>query len=379
MIPRLDRLLLAASLLSAGLSGVLGDGSTCSISSKCSGSSAPCCSEFGFCGTDNFCLGGCNPLASKDLTSCNPAPLCTSATYTFPTNDRILSNSTHYNGNSSAYDWVVDKGNVINTGKNGGEVALLLTKDNGGTRISSTKYMHYGTVTARMKTARTNGVVTAFITMSDVKDEIDWEWPGAKTTEAQSNFFWMGVIPDYSTTHGKTATGVSDTYSNYHDYTIDWQADQLQFLIDGNVVRTVTKDSTTNSAASGRAEYPSTPSRIQLSLWPAGITGSPQGTIDWAGGMIDWNDPDYAAQGGHFSMLLQSVTVKCAKDTVQGAGGVNATSYVYGANSTDGVPTVKITNQTTVNAAGRGMGVAGGFWMVGVIGASLAVGMTVFA
>ena len=30
--------------------------------------------------------------------------------------------------------------------------------------------------------------------MSDVKDEIDWEFPGAKTTEGQSNFFWQGVI-----------------------------------------------------------------------------------------------------------------------------------------------------------------------------------------
>jgi len=30
--------------------------------------------------------------------------------------------------------------------------------------------------------------------MSDIKDEIDWEFPGATTTEAQSNFFWQGVI-----------------------------------------------------------------------------------------------------------------------------------------------------------------------------------------
>jgi beta-glucanase (GH16 family) len=35
--------------------------------------------------------------------------------------------------------------------------------------------MQYGTVTARMKTGKWAGVVTAFITMSDVKDEIDWE------------------------------------------------------------------------------------------------------------------------------------------------------------------------------------------------------------
>lgn len=30
--------------------------------------------------------------------------------------------------------------------------------------------------------------------MSDIKDEIDWEFPGAATTEAQSNIFWQGVV-----------------------------------------------------------------------------------------------------------------------------------------------------------------------------------------
>ena len=30
--------------------------------------------------------------------------------------------------------------------------------------------------------------------MSDIKDEIDWEFPGDHTTEGQSNYFWQGVI-----------------------------------------------------------------------------------------------------------------------------------------------------------------------------------------
>ena len=32
---------------------------------------------------------------------------------------------------------------------NGGELAMLLTQQNGGTRLSSTRYVHYGTITAR--------------------------------------------------------------------------------------------------------------------------------------------------------------------------------------------------------------------------------------
>ena len=39
--------------------------------------------------------------------------------------------------------------------------------------------------------------MTAFITMSDIHDEIDWEFPGDQVTEGQSNYFWQGVIRQY--------------------------------------------------------------------------------------------------------------------------------------------------------------------------------------
>lgn len=42
----------------------------------------------------------------------------------------------------------MDTGVIWNTGKNGGELALTLMKEGGGTRLSSTRFLHYGTVTA---------------------------------------------------------------------------------------------------------------------------------------------------------------------------------------------------------------------------------------
>jgi len=36
----------------------------------------------------------------------------------------------------------------MNTNSSGGELAMLLTQDNGGTRLSSTRYVYYGTITA---------------------------------------------------------------------------------------------------------------------------------------------------------------------------------------------------------------------------------------
>ena len=127
-------------------------------------------------------------------------------------------NTTYYGGNATEYDWTLDKGQIINTNTSGGELALLLTETNGGTRLSSTRYLHYGSVTARrtlplnspsmsmltmlpVKTGRWGGVVTAFITMSDIKDEIDWEFPGNTTTEGQTNFFWQGLIRMLHTNH----------------------------------------------------------------------------------------------------------------------------------------------------------------------------------
>ncbi|KAI0370567.1 concanavalin A-like lectin/glucanase [Pilatotrama ljubarskyi] len=340
----------------------------CNSTSLCP-SSAPCCSEFGFCGTGSFCLGGCNPLASNTLTSCMPEPVCQNANHTFTDFSRILSNATYFDGNATKYDWVVNQGSIINS--TAGELGMILTQDNGGTRLSSTRYVHYGTITARLKTGRWGGVVTAFITMSDIKDEIDWEFPGNQTTQGQSNFFWQGFVPQQ--TDGKVHGNLTDTFSNYHDYTIDWQQDTLTWLIDGQVVRTLKRSDVTGS--DGISRYPSTPSRIELSLWPAGIPSSAAGTVEWAGGMINWDDPDYKA-AGHFYALVSSVSVQCADASTNPA---NAQSYVYGKNTSAFTPEVDVTNKTTVTsgaASFRAFAALGGHgvWGALVAGAAMALG-----
>lgn len=347
-------------------------GQTCNATQLC-GSDAPCCSEYGFCGDSTFCLGGCNPLYSNSVDSCKPNPVCENSVHTFPDLSRILMNATYYDGNATEYDWTLDKGNIINTNTSGGELALLLTESNGGTRLSSTRYVHYGTITARLKTGRWGGVVTAFISMSDIKDEIDWEFPGNQTTEGQTNYFWQGVVT--TPTHGGVAGNLSDTFSNYHDYTIDWKPDQLNWLVDGNVVRTLKQSDTVDS--NGVSNYPNTPSRIQLSIWPAGINGTAPGTVQWAGGMIDWSNPDYQS-AGHFYALVESVNITCSDPTPASS---NVTSYVYGKNSSALTPSVAFSNASTVNGAlGALSGVAGpwGAWTIAsavlfsLVGAALA-------
>ncbi|KAF8318508.1 hypothetical protein DL93DRAFT_401825 [Clavulina sp. PMI_390] len=338
-------------------------------------SSAPCCSEYGYCGTGpGYCLGGCQPAASYSWSSCEPTPICKNATYTFQDDTRLV-NYTQYDGNATKWDFTIDHGDIYNLNDTAGELALLLTETNGGTRLSSTRYMWYGSVTAKLKATKWAGVVTAFITMSDVKDEIDWEWPGANTTTAQSNFFWLGKV-NYPPTNGQVDTVPNDAYSNYNEYTINWQEDQLTWSIDGNVVRTVKKSDT---LVSGVANYPTTPARIQISVWPAGINTSAAGTIEWAGGMINWNDPDYAAAGGHFAAVFESVTVTCANPSNTSLPN-NPRSYAYAGLDSNGDPIAYISNATTnINSAYSRVAMSRStLWATGTAAVGIAIGMVLF-
>ena len=327
----------------AFVAGQAGAQITCNSTSPCP-SSAPCCSEYGFCDRGHFCLGGCNPFASKAVDSCRPNPICEDRSYTFTDTTRMV-DAAKYKGDISLHDWVIEEGEVlIQNTTAGSELAMILTENDKdtkkGTKISSTRYVHYGKITASLKTGKWGGVITAFITMSDIKDEIDWEFTGNDITEGQSNFFWQGNIPDR--TAGDHHGGLSDTFANYHDYTIDWQPEELTWSIDGKVVRSVKKSDTVDSA--GVAHYPSTPARIQFSIWPAGIPESAPGTVEWAGGMINWQDPDYVA-AGQFYALVRSVNVECAPPQ---QAGTNFTSYVYSSNQTVPQPQIAYSNRSTL-------------------------------
>ncbi|EJU01789.1 glycoside hydrolase family 16 protein [Dacryopinax primogenitus] len=331
------------SLAGSALAQGCGPGTLCPAAT-------PCCSEFGFCGSGStYCRGGCNALWSHSLTSCEPEPICQSATYDFTSpnaSSLVLMNATGFNNDATRYAWTLDKGNIAWSPQG---LGMILTETNGGTRLSTTRYVDYGTITASLKTGRWGGVVTAFITMSDVKDEIDWEFPGSATTQGQSNYYWLGVA-NYSATNGETTDGLSDTYDNFHNFTIDWQPETLQWLVDGAVVRTVQKNDTLKTDSSGtRYEYPSTPSRVQISIWPAGISSSAQGTIEWGGGMINWADPDYVANNNSFVVYVENLSIVCSSWTQPAPG---AQSYIFTGNDSTGVPQIGMSNQSFISTTG---------------------------
>lgn len=144
---------------------------------------------YGDCGQGAYCLGGCDPLSSHTLDSCVPEPICKSKTYKWDNLDSVASN-TKYLGDASKSDWV-SSGKPL---ENDGNLLLTMGTDKAGTLLAHNHLMWYGKVSARLKTSRGKGVVTAFILMSDVQDEIDFEFIGADLKTAQSNYYHLGNL-----------------------------------------------------------------------------------------------------------------------------------------------------------------------------------------
>lgn len=315
---------------------------TCGAGKLCP-QDTPCCSLYGECGTGSYCLGPCDPKYSFNLTSCAPAPVCKNGDYTFATRNRIAQN-TMYLGDANSYDFVANN-DILNYNGN-----LLLTMANGstGTVLTSTRAIWYGKVSATLKTSRTQGVVSSFILMSGVRDEIDYEFIGSFLETAQTNYYWQEAL-DYTKSRNIT---LSDTFQNFHTYEIDWTQDSITWSVDGQVGRVLNKKDTFN-ATTQTYNYPQTPSFIQVSIWPGGLASNAEGTINWAGGEVNWNSPDIS-NPGYFYVTLKDVSVTCY-DPPASAKVLGNNAYVY--NNVAGLSeNVVLTNDQTVLGSFQAVG-----------------------
>jgi hypothetical protein len=136
-----------------------------------------------------------------------------------------------------------------------------------------------------------------------------------------------------------------------HDYEIDWQPDSITWSIDGKVVRTLDREDTWNATAN-RYYYPQTPCQVQLSLWPGGLPTNGEGTIEWAGGLVEWDSP-YMTNGYYYAQF-DSVSVECY-DPPSGANVQGSKSYIFSDSSMTNL-SVEVTNDNTVLKSFLGTG-----------------------
>ncbi|KAG9071029.1 hypothetical protein KI688_008572 [Linnemannia hyalina] len=198
----------------------------------------------------------------------------------------------------------IEKGNLILKLQKGNTINKFGNKPGFGATVSSTRWMLYGTVSARIKSGSlSGGIISSFIFRSSLTgDEIDYEWVGRDPTEVQSNYYWRtpaNMDPkdiDYSHSDRKDI-GIHPA-QEYQTYTIEWLPNSLTWFINGKVIRTLLRSEVNGT------KYPNTPSQIQFSIWDGGLS-DPE-TREWAGGPTVWEEGQPA-----YEMMVDWVDVKC--------------------------------------------------------------------
>lgn len=224
-------------------------------------------------------------LAQASTAACNPL---TAATSCSPDKALATSFAEDFNTNSSWFNVVSTSDEVFYTDDG---LKLTLAKRFDNPSLKSDFYIMYGKLEVIFKAAEGTGIVSSFYLQSDDLDEVDLEWLGGDDTQVQSNYFSKGNTSTYDR---GAYHSVNSPQTTFHNYTIDWQMEQLVWYIDGVAVRTL-KNDTSNG-------YPQSPMYVMMGIWAGGDPSNEPGTIEWAGGETDYSKAP-------FSMYVKRVVV----------------------------------------------------------------------
>ena len=183
--------------------------------------------------------------------------------------------------------------------------------------LDSKFYIFWGRTEIWMKTAKGRGIISSVMLLSDDLDEIDLEFRGTNDTEVLTNYYGKG---DEKSAVGGEYVLPGNTQEDYHNYTIVWTSEFLEWYVDGAKIRRLEPKDAKNGEW-----YPQTPMRLSLGIWAGGHPNNLPGVREWAGG-----DTDYSQ--GPFNMYVKSVHVE---DYSKGK------EYVYG-DRTGSMNSIKI-------------------------------------
>ncbi|KAL5608563.1 hypothetical protein FOVSG1_003244 [Fusarium oxysporum f. sp. vasinfectum] len=268
------------------------------------------------------CLAALNLVSAQTFTDCNPLKEGCPPNQAF---GKGVTTCNFKNGECSVF-----KGNLDSTIKyNKKGAKFTIKEETNAPTIATEKYIFFGRVDVELQAAPGQGIVTAIVLQADTLDEIDWECLGGDTTQVQSNYLSKG---DTTTYDRGDFHNVTKPLTTFHKYSIEWNKNAVQWIIDGNVVRTL-------KAAEVKG-FPQSPMQIKLGIWCAGGSQTEQGTVDWAEGLTDFSKAPFDA-------YYKSVTI------VDYAGGngpapKSVKEYVYGDNR-GSVDSIKVKYGSTLD------------------------------
>lgn len=236
-----------------------------------------------------FVLGllAISPVVAQTFTDCDPTQKDCPA-------DLALGISNYTVDFTTALDatvWNTTSGKIVPS-SNGS--LFTINKRFDSPTIQSKFYIFFGTVEVHMKAALGQGIISSIVLESDDLDEIDWEFMGGNNTHAETNYFGKGNQTTFDRALYHPVATPSDTF---HNYTLVWTAEKLQWFIDTKLVRTLNY-----ADANSGHNYPQTPMTVRLGIWAGGDPGLNNGTIEWAGGATDFTKAPY-------TMYVQSAKI----------------------------------------------------------------------
>lgn len=116
---------------------------------------------------------------------------------------------------------------------------------------------HYGSYGIKLRASNTPGTITGFFTYTGpsegtVHDEIDVEIKGDDPTKMQVNY-WTNNVE-----HPTIINLGFDASATTHTYTFRWNADKIEWYVDGAKIHTET---------GSRGALPTTPGKIMINVW----------------------------------------------------------------------------------------------------------------
>ncbi|KAF1355958.1 hypothetical protein EJ07DRAFT_130466 [Lizonia empirigonia] len=194
--------------------------------------------------------------------------------------------------NQGTIDWSEDAKGATFTIERSGDSPMVQSKF----------YMLFGRFEVIMKAAKGKGIVSSAILQSEALDEVDWEFLGTNTTHVLTNYFGKGNTSSFD--RGKEYE-MEPPQDSFHNYTIDWTKDRIQWWLDDKMLRELVPADALNGK-----NYPQTPMNIRMGIWAGGdVANNDPGVVEWAGGETNFNE-------GPFTMSVQTIY---AEDYTKGA------------------------------------------------------------